>query len=72
MRRKRKERTAHLRPFCHACGNTGLMEGPIETRNGREYKTLKKCDKCPTKHPTSADAPQALDGPSRAAGEKED
>jgi len=70
IRKKRKERTAHLRPYCRVCDNTRLVEGPTETRDGREYTTMKVCDQCPTRHPTSADAPPdpGPDFKTRAAG----
>lgn len=72
MRRRRRDRTAHLRPFCRVCGNTRLVEGPIETHDGRDYTTMKPCDKCPTSYPTSVHAPPPPDpGPdfkTRAAG----
>ncbi len=77
---KRPERTAHLKPYCRVCDNTGLVKGPDVVHNGKTYPTSKQCEDCPKAYPTSVDAKvtdlpevdkKPIDGQSRAAGEKE-
>ena len=74
MPRRKTERTAHLKPFCYTCNNTGLVPGLPIQRKGYTDQTSMKCPDCPKAYPTSADAVDEspkVDGQSRAAGEKE-
>ena len=75
-RRRKPERTAHRKPYCRFCGNTGIVTIDVENpKPGEKPWTIRKCTECPKAYPTSADpaAPQPpIDFQSRAAGEKED
>ncbi len=76
--RRKTERTAHRRPYCYTCSNTGIVTFKVVNPdpNGAPWG-MAKCTECPKAYPTSGDpvAPQPpppIDFQRRAAGEKED
>ena len=61
-----------LRPWCRRCKNTKLVDGPIRRQFDIDYPTLMQCPDCAGGKKPEAPRSYGLDGPSRAAGEKED
>ena len=74
MRRSNNRYQRKLEPWCKRCRNLRLIDGPTLERDGQHYPTLKQCPECMNTGSgvLKQEDPPRLDGPSRAAGERED